>query len=272
MTSNYPIITTRDAVEIGEAVESHFSRTGSYAGFDDTHYKAALTKTRQCKEDFEEALLAAFANQFQLTRKSIMTAGGSAATKKNEQEEEFAQLAVRMARELPLEALQDPDFWRYLSVFHFRDYIISVEGDFEPRRYGGLGNRNLVRWTLIRGLVWGLHSTVGDDASGVYLARLKKEELGKGSEVRDLYISHVIRPEWAKVPSAGRAFINAAMAEPPLFDVGNDFRPWQQLNARIRRVSENVYFASLDSSELESLMTKEREGIPTEPAVVIAGS
>lgn len=197
---------------------------------------------------------------------SCVPAGVSPA-KKNEEEEEFAQLAVRMARSFPVEALQDPDFWRYLSVFHFRDYIMSIEGDFEPRRFGGLGNREMVRWTLIRGLVWGLHTAEGEDLSGVYKARLARAAAGKGSGVRDMYISVVVRMNWARFPGAGRAYVDAMIADPGLFDVGKHFRPSHQLNVRIRRVSNNIYFPSLDKHDLETLMLQERAGIPSEPAL-----
>jgi len=268
MSNSYPVLSAKDSLTIGEAVESHQNRTGNYAGFDEKAFES-LFKTRLCRDPFDTDALASLAREFQATRSAIQKAGGSASSKKNEQEEEFAQLAVRLIKLFPLEASQDPDFWRYLSVFVFRDYICATEGDFTPQRYGGNGNKGLVRWTLIRGLVWGLHCANGDDVSGVYKARLVREAAGKGSEVRDLYISHVVRPNWAKTQSAGLAFVDAAMSEPPLFDVGDKFRPWQQLNARVARIAKNVYLPSLSQDELEALMVKEREGIPTEPALLV---
>lgn len=261
MNNTYPVLSAKDALTIGQAVESHAGRA-----FDDQPYKN-LIKSRPCKEAFDERLLREIARDFQLQRTAIMGAGGNLSAKKNEQEEEFAQLAVRIARVFPVEALQDPDFWRYLSVFHFRDYIMAIEGDFEPQRFGGLGNRGMVRWTLIRGLVWGLHSSEGEDLSGVYKARLAREAAGKGSGVRDLYISIVVRMNWARFPGAGKAYIDAVIAEPGLFDVGKKFRPSHQLNVRIRRVSNNIYFPGLDKHELETLMLQERVGIPSEPAL-----
>ncbi len=268
MSNSYPVLSAKDSLSIGEAVEAHRGRTGNYAGFDERAHEG-LKKTRLCREPFDSDALTSLAREFQNTRAAIHIAGGSASSKRNEQEEEFAQLAVRLIRLIPLEAAQDPDFWRYLSVFVFRDYICATEGDFQPQRYGGNGNKNLVRWTLIRGLVWGLHCADGDDVSAVYKARLVRETAGKGSEVRDLYISHVVRPNWAKANGAGLAFIDAAMAEPPLFDIGSEFRPWQQLNARVGRIAKNVYLPSLSRDELELLMLQEREGIPSEPALLV---
>lgn len=264
MNNSYPVISTKDALVVGSAVEAHREHNKTCGGFDDSSY-LHLIKVRVCKESFEEAALQALLADFQATRASIAGSPGSLSAKKNEQEEEFAALAVRMTQELPTEALQDPDFWRYLSVFKFRDYICAIEGDFSPGRYGGQGNKNLIRWTLIRGLVWGLHCTFGDDLTGIYKARLVKENLGLGSEVRDFYISHLVRPEWAKSPDAGPAFIDAAMADPPLFDRGKEFRPSQYLGSRVSRVSRNIYFPSLSKDEVQEIVTSERVGIPAKP-------
>lgn len=115
--------------------------------------------------------------------------------------------------------------------------------------------------------MWGLHTAEGEDLSGVYKARLAREAAGKGSGVRDMYISVVVRMNWARFPGAGRAYVDAMVAEPGLFDVGIKFRPSHQLNVRIRRVSNNIYFPSLDKHELETLMLQERAGIPSEPAL-----
>lgn len=264
MSSSYPVISTKDAMVVGSAIEAHREQNKTCGGFDDASY-LQLVKVRLCKEYFDETALQAFVTEFQATRASVAGSPGSLSSKKNEQEEEFAALAVRMSTDLPTEALQDPDFWRYLSVFKFRDYICAIEGDFSPGRYGGLGNKNLIRWTLVRGLVWGLHCKFGEDLTGIYKARVVKEGLGLGSEVRDFYISHLVRPEWAKSPDAGPAFIDAAMTDPPLFDRGKEFRPSQYLGSRVSRVSRNIYFPSLSKDEVQDVVAIERVGIPAKP-------
>jgi hypothetical protein len=171
-----------------------------------------------------------------------------------------------MLRELPTEALQDPDFWRYLSIFKLRDYICFAEGDFNPGRFGGKGNRDIKRWTLVRGFVWGLHATSENDSTGIYRARVIKEGLGLGTGVRDFYISHVVRPNWSKAPGGGKAFIDAAMSDPPLFDRGKEFRPSQTLGARVGRVSANIYLPALSEDEIREVILEQRVGIPHEPS------
>lgn len=264
MNNSYPILSTRDSLVVGTAIESYREAQKTCGGFDDSSFRN-LVKVRSCKDFFDEGALDSIVQEFRATRASIAKSSASFAFKRNEQEEEFAALAVRMTEEFPTEALQDPDFWRYLSIFVFRDYICAIEADFSPSRYGGLGNKNLIRWTLIRGLVWGLHCKFGDDLTGIYKARLVKEGLDLGSEVRDFYISHVVRPEWAKSPNAGPAFIDAAMSDPPLFDRGKEFRPSQYLGSRVSRISRNIYFPSLSKDEIESVVMTERIGIPDKP-------
>lgn len=266
MNNSYPIISTKDSLVVGSAIEAHREQTKTCGGFDDSSF-IQLVKVRACKESFDETALQSLVADFQATRASIAGSPGSLSFKKNAQEEEFAALAVHMTNAFPSEALQDPDFWRYLSLFKFRDYICAIEGDFSPSRYGGLGNKNLIRWTLIRGLVWGLHCKFGDDLTGIYEARLVKESLGLGSEVRDFYISHLVRPEWAKSPDAGRAFIDAAMADPPLLDRGKEFRPSQYLGSRVSRISRNIYFPSLSKDEVQEVIASERVGIPDTPGL-----
>lgn len=264
MTNSYPTLSARSADEIGQHIERIRHETGIYAGFDDAPFLKHV-KTKPCKTVFNESALKAILADFQTTRSDIQHTTSNLKAKQNEQEEEFAALARRILRELPTEALQDPDFWRYLSVFKLRDYICAIEGDFGPGRFGGKGNRGVVRWTLVRGFVWGLHATSEDDLTGIYKARLIREELGLGSGVRDFYISHVVRPYWAMALGAGKAFIDAAMAEPPLFDRGKEFRPSQTLGARVARVSANIYLPSLSEEEIRGVILEQRAGIPHEP-------
>ena len=264
MTNSYPVLDTKSALTVGNAIELWREEKGSTAGFDDSSF-VGLIKTRPCRVDFNEETLAQILHEFKANRAAIAQSSGTKAQKRNEQDEEFSASAIKLVNQLPIEAIQDLDFWRYLSVFKLRDYISSTEGDFTPNRYGGNGNRNIIRWTLIRGLVWGLHCISGEDSSYIYKARQVKEGLGLGSEVRDFYISHVVRPEWTKAPGAGPAFIDASMSEPPLFDRGKEFRPSQYFGARIARLSTNLYFPALSQEELTTMMLDEREGIPHEP-------
>lgn len=268
MTNSYPTLSARAALEIGEAIENwrvKMTESKTSGIFDDSPFVHHI-KQRPCKSEFRESALKSILLDFSAVRSEIKGTAKSLAARQNEDEEEFAKLAPRLTRELPAEALQDPDFWRYLSLIRLRDYILSIEANFRPGRYGGKGNRNLVRWTLVRGFVWGLHATSQDDSTGIFKARVMKEGLGLGTGVRDFYISHVIRPNWAKTPGAGKAFIDAAMSEPPLFDRGDEFRPSQTLGSRVARVSANIYLPSLSEEEIRGVILEQRAGIPHEPS------
>ena len=264
MSNTYPVLDIRSSLVVGDAIELWRQENGNCAGFDDSSFRS-LIKTRPSRRAFDEEALAQILLKFKQARAAIAEGPGTKAQKRNEQDEEFSATAIEIADQMPIEAIQDLDFWRYLSVFKLRDYISSTEGDFMPNRYGGNGNRNIIRWTLIRGLVWGLHCNSEGDSSYIYKARVIKEGLGLGSEVRDFYISHVVRPEWTKAPSAGPAFVDASMSEPPLFDRGKEFRPSQYFGARVARLSSNLYFPSLTQDELTAVMLEEREGIPHKP-------
>lgn len=269
MTDGYPALSLGNCKLVAQAIEQHIAAGNKFESFDDSGLHEQVVRLKKPQIVFPMETLEKIILEFQSERKAIQISKGNAAWKRNAQEEEFAAHAVRLVRELPSEAVQDLDFWRYLSVFHLRDYIESIEGDFNPNRYGGEGNRQIIRWTLIRGLVWGLHTAKDDDFSYIYKVREAKEELGKGSEVRDLYISHVVRPAWTKTPNSGRALIDAALNEPALFDVGKNFRPWQTLQARIGRLSANVYLPSLSEEEMLGVFLLLREGIPHEPANLV---
>lgn len=267
MTNGYPTLSLSNCKIVDQAFQKHLESGNTFESFDDRNIREQAIRIKRPQLAFPWDSFERILAEFHSERIGIAKAPGvSAKSKRNAAEEEYARHAVELARVLPSEALQDLDFWRYLAVFHLRDYIYSVEGDFLPHRYGGDGNRNIVRWTLIRGLVWGLHTVKDDDFSYIYKVREAKEEQGKGSEVRDLYISHVIRPAWTKTPAAGRALIDAALSDPPIFDVGNNFRPWQELQARIARHSANVYLPALSEEELFEAFFALRDGIPHEPS------
>ncbi len=269
MSNGYPTLSIASCKVVAQVVDKHLSEGNNLSSLDDSGLYD-LVRLKKTQIAFPDEFLKKWLADFHAQRTAIaQESKRSASWKKNALEEEFAGFSVSLIEHLPGEAVQDLDFWRYLAVFHLRDYINSVEGDFEVGRYGGDGNKNIIRWTLIRGLVWGLRTVKDGDYSYVSKAREIKEGLGRGSEVRDLYISHVIRPAWAKSPGAGRAFIDAVIDEPALFDVGKDFRPWQEFQARVARLSANVYFASLTENQLLDAFLPLRQGIPSKQAKLV---
>jgi hypothetical protein len=275
MQSNgYPGLDSKNAKAVGEAIQAHIdANSGSVASFDDSTFRS-LIRLKKPQLVFDQQLLDSELALFQDTRASIKanSPGTSLADKRNLAEEAFAVTAVGLARTLPIEAIHDLDFWRYLSVFKLRDYVIATEGDFDPSRYGGDGDVGIIRWTLIRGLVWGLKTVSESDFSYIYKARLIAEEQDPVPKIRDFYISQIIRRATMKIPGAGRAYLDAAMQEPPLFDRGKGFRPTQHLGANILRVGANIYLPSLDEDQLFDLFMEQREGILSTPVVEDIGA
>jgi len=270
MIKGYPSLSAKDALKVGSLVEQYglHGQPQSPAGFDDKVFLDRI-KRKQPSIDFNQSTLESLLVEFETTRRHIYEdKTRSLAYRRNETEEEFAKTAVLMSRELPIEAIQDLDFWRYLAIFKLRGYIFSIEGDFKSGRYGGHGTSGINRWPLIRGLVWGLHTVEGDDFSGISKARLAKEAAGLGTGVRDMYISQIIRRKYMKTEGSGRAYLKAVLAAPALFDQGPSSRPTQALGSSIGRISQNVYLPALSEQEMTTLFLELKENVSSQPQVV----
>jgi hypothetical protein len=176
-------------------------------------------------------------------------------------EEAMAEFLFELTSDIPSIALQDPDFWRWLGVLPLRRYINELEGDFKPSRVGGEGNRNNIRWTLVRTYQWGYKCAgEGNDRfSGIRAYRLAKEEAaGSDGWTREFYISQIVRRRWGSGPRDYRKFIEVTVAAPALLDYSNEVRPTQSLGSAVSRVTENLYLPALDDDELAGLITQEK--------------
>jgi hypothetical protein len=173
-------------------------------------------------------------------------------------EEHFAEHIVSQIELVDDAALQDPDFWRYLTLFPYRTYVQIRENNFSEIHFGGSGNKALNRWTLIRGLLWGLRTVSGDDASYVSAHRIARIKHGLTGASAVFYIENIVRRKWAGSPQVARAFIDVTTSPSPrpLFERGNKPHEKETLNfgSLIGRASENVYFPALDGSELQSYL------------------
>ena len=185
-------------------------------------------------------------------------------------EEDFAEHFMAQVELISDAALQDPDFWRYLSLFPYRRYIYQLEKDLMPRRFGGQGNRNLVRWTLIRGYLWGARTFEpqkdGDErfqATRAYRYAREDAGFGKKSEdtVPDFYISQIIRRYWKYNKSTYLAFIRAVVDAPAILDTGTN-RDTQTLGSYVGRISSNVYLPSLTEDEIFKVVLEEKAKLP----------
>jgi hypothetical protein len=158
--------------------------------------------------------------------------------------------------------LQDPDFWRYLTLFPYRWYTFTREGNMKPGRYGGDGDRQKTRWTLIRAYLWAAKTVKEGDVSYVTRISDARHEAGLSDGwVIDYYSNNVVRGPMTNSPSVCRALIDAVVSEPALFDQSNDDRPTAELGQRVRRLSGNIYFASLQEAELVEIFKNEKEYI-----------
>ena len=187
-------------------------------------------------------------------------------------EEDFAEHFMAQMELIESSALQDPDFWRYLSLFPYRRYIHELEGDLNPSRYGGDGTSFVVRWTLVRGMLWGLRTYEPDkDGEDRFWAtrayKSARETLFPKAKsentVPDFYISQIIRRHWSYHKPAYLAFISGVVESPAAVDeVGRN--KTQYLGSRISRLSANIYLPSLTGEEIKTLVIEEKKNLPKE--------
>jgi hypothetical protein len=185
-------------------------------------------------------------------------------------EEDFAEHFMAQVDLISDGALQDPDFWRYLSLFPYRRYIYQLEKDLTPKRFGGDGNKDLVRWTLIRGYLWGVRTfeshKEGEDrfqATRAYRRAREDAGFGKKSEdtVPDFYISQIIRRYWSYNKPSYLAFIRAVVDEPAVLDSPST-RDTQTLGSFVGRVSSNLYFPGMTEDEIFKVILEEKAKLP----------
>jgi len=185
-------------------------------------------------------------------------------------EEDFAEHFMSQVELISDAALQDPDFWRYLSLFPYRRYIYQLEKDLTPKRFGGNGNRDLVRWTVIRGYLWGVRTFEPEkenedrfEATRAYRYAREDAGFGKRSEdtVPDFYISQIIRRYWKYNKPTYLSFIRAVVEEPAVLDSGTN-RDTQTLGSYVGRISSNIYLPSLAEDEIFKVVLEEKSKLP----------
>jgi hypothetical protein len=192
-------------------------------------------------------------------------------------EEDFAEHFMSQVELISDTALQDPDFWRYLSLFPYRRYIYQLEKDLTPKRFGGHGNRDLVRWTLIRGYLWGARTFEPEndgeerfEATRAYRYAREDAGFGKKSEdtVPDFYISQIIRRYWKYNKPTYLGFIRAVVQQPLVFDLGDEIRDTQTLAALVGRISSNIYLPSLSEDDIFGVVLEEKAKLPDRKAAL----
>jgi hypothetical protein len=177
-----------------------------------------------------------------------------------ELEQEFAQHLFETLNGLPEQVLQDSDFWRYLTLFPYRWYVWTREGNFKPTRFGGDGESQKSRWTLVRAFLWA-SKTLDDVEGDKYLAGIRNARLEADLSdgwVIDFYSNNVVRNTMTMQAKVAQALVEAVTNEPPVFDKSNSDRPTDDVAQRVRRLSGNVYFPALERDELVALFEAEK--------------
>lgn len=172
--------------------------------------------------------------------------------KRNELEEFYITEVCPELETLPIEALQDPDHWRWLAISEFWDYIVRLEGELKESHFGGAKDSQLDRWVLLRGYRWFLRTRKGDDLSlATELREIREANLGSGKGVRDEYQSQVVRPNLSMHEGAGPAMVRAICNFDAFLEEQDGIQILRgQFGPSVRRLMENTYAAALDEDEL----------------------
>lgn len=171
---------------------------------------------------------------------------------KNELEEFYITEVCPELEALPIEAIQDPDHWRWLAISEFWNYIVRLEGELKESHFGGAKDSQLDRWVLIRGYRWFLRTRRGDDLSlATEMREIREAKLGSGRGVRDEYQSQVVRPNLSMHKGAGPAMVRAICNFDAFLSEQDGIQVLRgQFGPSVRRLMENTYAAALDEDEL----------------------
>ena len=167
----------------------------------------------------------------------------------DERQEVFVSTAWEIIDKFPTVVVQDLDFWRYLALFPFRNFVYSINKRMAPGDYGGFDS-SIDRWELIEGARWAFR--LADGPNDDYISKIAdaSEAAGRSRKVRDSYISNVVRPNWARPKPAARAFIDAALETPALLDEGKGGdRRMNDFQQKVAQLQNNVLFVYLDQDE-----------------------
>jgi hypothetical protein len=267
---SYPILKTSEALKVGAEITKGLEDPRNLADVLSPNYLGLDSKIESRnggnwdEETFKVNLATFYKNMSEDRKNGVLT--------RLRKEEDFAEHFMSQIELVDPAALQDHDFWRYLALFPYRRYIHELEGDLNPSRYGGDGNTNLVRWTLIKGMLWGVRTydqdKAGEDrfwATRAYkLARERIHPKAKSEDtVPDFYLSQIVRRHLSYHKPAYLAFISAVVESPAAVDeVGRE--KTQYLGSRISRLSANIYLPSLTREEIKALVIEEKKNLPKE--------
>lgn len=259
---SYPILKTSSAKHVGWQI-NHALEVNPSAGEPLAAGYLNLEKEIEYRKGgtWDEAPFMANLQAFERTMREDRANGDMTRVR---MEEDFAEHFMSQIAHISDAALQDPDFWRYLTLFPYRRFVYRLEGDLASVRFGGEGNRDLVRWTLIRGYLWGVRTFEPNKqgyerftATRAYRNARMDAGLTEGW-VADFYISQVIRRYWAYNKETYLAFIEAVAEPPAVLDLSNDVRPTQKLGSSVSRIGANLYFPGMSQTDIKAAILEEK--------------
>lgn len=269
---SYPILKTSRAQNVGAQITRALSLNPNDAAALTMEYSNLMSEVEYRQGgDWDEQ---AFLKNVSLFERNMREDRRNGTLTRITMEEDFAEHIQLQAKHVSDTALQDPDFWRFLSLFPYRRYVFELAGDLSPARFGGNGNRNLVRWTLIQGHLLGARthdpSNVEDPFFATRSYRKARMAAGLNDGVADFNISQIVRRDWSYNKETYLAFIEAISASPALFDLNKEIRPTQTFGARVARIGANLYFPAMSREEIKEAMLEEKAKISTvQPGLIV---
>jgi len=155
----------------------------------------------------------------------------------------FAGEVYLVLRELPIEALDDPGFWRYLSVVYFWDFIAWREKEpFE--------NGNHMKYINGRAKTEAVLNRMYLRAKAVGSGHT--ELAGVLERSADFWRSHVIRVSTGSAPALTRSFVRMQANDRLMTD------PLREFAKAINRTWSNIQLHMYDDAEAERLLNELR--------------
>jgi hypothetical protein len=149
-------------------------------------------------------------------------------------------------RDVPVAALGDMGYWRYLALFPYRWYLLAREPELQPQDYGGTSphptDPEKSRGTgpkyqlLLRTFLWGKASFDPTAAADPYRRATLVGDTG-GAEI-DVWHSHIVRTQLGHLGAVPRHFIDSICADPK----ANDRDAARDVEKALTRMKHNVVF------------------------------
>lgn len=253
----YPTISASNADIVAEELKSREHTIGLYTELDFAELHSQYVKESAGADVSVDSLV-------QMNYEITSFVKDIGASDKYEKEELWAEMLHKHLSALPIKALQDPGFWRYLALFPFRGFLMTREPDMLPIRYGGGKSNSKAKWLLPRAYIWGRKTALDGDYSLTHAVRDARKAAGLSSgTIIDFYHSHIVRTAWSASTSVASGFVAGYLADPVLFDENNEAsRPSNMLAKAFARTSNNVCLEFLDTEDLVLLANEEKSKFP----------